>query len=163
MTDPTLFYCYQTKDTHKLEQPNFKTTPVEIKEELSRRHTVAIEQGGDRLFKDVLEYIAHLERKCRECGFYPFRDEDTSTTGSDVSTVEPEQPVNNGRPDRNAMIFEQVEGAARVVIELLNQLEAKTPKQKTDIESCKWTFQGWVDHNLKHLKAKEAKRGTEQA
>jgi len=51
------------------------------------------------------------------------------------------------QPNQNAMIFEQIDGACKVIIRLLNELRPKT----NDAEDCIITHKAWEDNNLKHL------------
>lgn len=55
------------------------------------------------------------------------------------------------QPNTNSMIFEQVDGAIKVVLRLLEQLEVKNTYEKTQKYGCIWTLKGWQDNNLKHL------------
>lgn len=49
------------------------------------------------------------------------------------------------------MIFEQVNGSIKIVVELLEQLESKNTYQEAQKHGCIWTLKGWWDNNLKHL------------
>ena len=55
------------------------------------------------------------------------------------------------QPDKNALLFEQINGCIKVTVGLLEQLEAKDTNRETQKQSCIWTFTGWRDNNLKHL------------
>lgn len=56
------------------------------------------------------------------------------------------------QPNQNIMILEQAEGATKVVLELLKQIEPYNTDQRGDVQGCIWTLEGWFNHNLKHLK-----------
>jgi len=56
------------------------------------------------------------------------------------------------QPKTNQLIIEQAEGAIKVTLELLNQLEPYNTDQRGDKQCCIWTLEGWLNNNLKHLK-----------
>lgn len=53
-----------------------------------------------------------------------------------------------GQPNQNLMIMEQVEGAVKVALGLLEQLTPRTD----EVRDCIWTLNGWKEHNFKHLR-----------
>lgn len=56
------------------------------------------------------------------------------------------------QPNKNLMIFEQVDGCIKTALELLEQIEVDTTDQRGDKQGCIWTLEGWYKHNLKHLR-----------
>lgn len=59
-----------------------------------------------------------------------------------------DEKITTEQPNPNAMIFEQVNGCCKIIVELLNQLIPKT----THVEDCIITHKAWQDNNFKHLK-----------
>ena len=64
------------------------------------------------------------------------------------------EPINTGCAVKssNQIIFEQVDGAIKVVLTLLNKIEVDTTDLIGDKQGCIWTLEGWHKHNLKWLR-----------
>lgn len=67
----------------------------------------------------------------------------------DITHHEPCPDCQPKQPNKNAMIFDQIDGCCDIIEKLLNELVPKT----SQVEGCITTHNSWRDHNLKYLRA----------
>lgn len=75
--------------------------------------------------------------------------EDITKPMTNLDILEMKHGLNKAieQPNSNAMIFEQINGCAEMIINLLEKLTPKTE----NVESCIITHKAWQNNNLKHL------------
>ena len=140
-------------NTKVLETLDYRPTsaPPEAKEE----STLIIEPETGEEKQEVASQ--HLEPIKTGCAVVPKEDEECECQMCSDTKLIYGDPYGAPCPScavkrPNQIIFEQVDGAIKVILTLLNKLEVDNTDQRGDKQGCIWTLEGWYKHNLKWLK-----------